>query len=269
MAHFMKELKDLKPKNIHANHRKRFKNKFLNNGLLGFDDHEVLELMLYFSIPQKDTNPIAHRLLDEFHSFSNVFDASFNELCKIDGIKEHSALLIKLIPEIMKRCNQDKCKEITTIRDQRMVKDYIIRKYNCSEIEQFFIICLRADNSIIDSTVLSSGTCSKVEIQIRELTNYVLKNNCTKIIISHNHPTSSAEPSDDDLIMTHKLVSSCILNDIEIADHVIISTEDVFSFKKSGLLKSIAEDVIHNLSINPNTSRYTKLMEPEGDYRPF
>lgn len=258
-----------KPKNIHANHRKRFKNKFLNNGLLGFDDHEVLELMLYYSIPQKDTNPIAHRLLERFSNFSNVFDASIAELCEVDGIKEHSAILIKLIPEIMKRYNQNKCREITEIHDQRMVKEYLTRKYDCSELEQFFIICLRSDNTIIESTALSTGTCSKVEIQIRELTNYVLKNNCTKIIISHNHPNCSPEPSDDDLVMTHKLVSSCILNDIEITDHVIISKDDVFSFKKSGHLKAIAEDVVQLLSIPINTAKYHKLMEPEGVYRPI
>lgn len=256
-------------RNIHAEHRKRVKRKYVTSGLEQFADHEVLEMLLYFSIPQMDTNPIAHRLMKHFHNLSSVFDASIDELTEVPGVGEHSAILINLIPALMRRYTKDKSKAISIIENQQMAKEYLTKLYDCSEIEQFFIICLRPDNSIIDSTCLSVGTCSKVEIQIRELTRYVFKNKCERIIIAHNHPHSIAEPSEEDILMTHKLVSSCVLNDIEILDHLIIAPDGVFSFSKAGLLKSISEELIKRMAIDPSSLRYRRLMCQESPYKPI
>lgn len=264
----MQKITKTKQNNIHAEHRKRVKKKFKASGLEHFECHEVLELLLYYAIPQKDTNPIAHALINKFHNFNNCLDASVEELMEVDGIKEHTALLIKLVPAIMRRYHIEKSKEIKYIKDQRMAKDYITQRYDCTEVESFFIICLRADSSILDSTTLSIGTCSRVEVQIRELTEYVLKNKCNKIIISHNHPNGDVTPSDEDIVMTQKLDQSCILNDIEIVDHVVISTEDVYSFKKTGLMNSIHEAVLKQLKIVPGSIKYQRFMEPEGSYVP-
>lgn len=264
----MERITKTKQKNIHSEHRKRVKKKFKTSGLEHFECHEVLELLLYYAIPQKDTNPIAHELIRKFHNFTNVLDASIDELVEVDGIKEHTALLIKLIPAVMRRYHIEKSHEIQFIRDQRMAKDFITQRYDCSEVENFFIFCLRADNSILDSTILSMGTCSRVEVQIRELTEYVLKNKCNKIIISHNHPNGNVIPSDEDIVMTQKLDQSCILNDIEIVDHVIISTDDVYSFQKTGLMKTINEAVLKQLKIIPGSIKYQRFMEPEGIYKP-
>ena len=84
----------------HEGHRQRLKNRFLTEGLDSFETHNILELLLFYSIPQRDTNGIAHKLLDTFGSLKGVFEADFEELIKIDGIKENTATLLKLIPEV-------------------------------------------------------------------------------------------------------------------------------------------------------------------------
>ena len=93
----------MKKNNIHAGPRQRMKNRFLANGERAFDDYQLLELLLFYSIPQGDTNPLAHRLLDHFHSLSAVMDASVEELTAVEGVGEHTAVLIHLLPQLARR----------------------------------------------------------------------------------------------------------------------------------------------------------------------
>lgn len=255
-----------KKENLHANHRQRLKTKFLNDSLENFAEHEMLELLLFYSIPQADTNPIAHELIKKFYNLHNVFDASIDNLTSIDGIGLHSAILIKLIPAIMQVYNQQSNRHITKISNQIIAMEYVSELFKGISREEFFIICLNAKNEIIGSKKMSTGNSTKVEVQIRDVTNYIFKNNCERVILAHNHPHGNSEPSDEDLVMTHRVFNSCVLNDIDVLDHIIYSDEGCFSFAEQNIMSQIKRDVLMMLKYNMNSSQYKKFSTSVESY---
>ena len=153
-----------KTSNIHTNHRKRLKSKFVNSGLDGFAEHEILELMLFYSIPQADTNPLAHKLIDRFGSLKNVLDASIENLCTISGIAEHSAIMLKLFPAVMNVYNKQANKTIKQLSNQIIAMEYCTHLFKGIDHEEFYVICLNAKSEIIGVKKLSTGDASKVEV---------------------------------------------------------------------------------------------------------
>lgn len=230
--------------NVHQNHRIRVKDKFLAKGLNGFLDHEILEFILFYSLPQVDTNPIAHALINRYKTLMGVFNADINDLMSMNGVGQHSAILIKLIPALARLINNRKDENLKYINNQKESKIFVETLMYGVKTEEFYVICLDDNNGVINTHKESSGEFSKVEVQIRKITDHILKSRCTRIIIAHNHPYSYAEPSDEDLVMTHKLYSSCLLNDIEILDHIIYSPYGSYSFAESGALKNIKNDIL-------------------------
>ena len=255
-----------KSSNIHENHRTRVKEKFENNGLNGFADHEVLELLLFYSIPQADTNPTAHKLINRFGSLKNVFDASMENLLSIDGVGKHTATLIKLIPEIMRFYNIDSARNITELSNQHLAKAFVSHLFKTSTVEEFYVICLNAKNEVMDMKEMGTGTGSRVDIQIRKITDYVIRNNCDRIIITHNHPQGEASPSNDDINMTKTLFNSCVLNDIDILDHIIYSPTDTYSFAEDGLMNTIKKYVLQIVKSNLNNEQYHKFSTSVPEY---
>ena len=229
--------------NVHKEHRKRVKEKFLNHGLKTFADHEILELMLFFSLPQIDTNKIAHDLLNKFKSIKGVFEASYESLLTVKDVGPHTATLIKFLPELMNVYSKSLTTEISKISSQDEAEEYVTNLFKNTQHEKFVIICLNARNEITTCEEISSGDQNKVQIEIRNVTNAILKNDCQRVILTHNHPHGLAKPSDDDVNVTHKLFYSCILNDIVILDHIIYAPDGCFSFAQHQLLDDINSDV--------------------------
>lgn len=245
--------------NIHANHRSRVKDKFYENGLGTFADHEVLELLLFFSIPQADTNPTAHKLIKKFGSLKNVFDASIDNLLTIDGIGKNSALLIKLVPEIMHKYNLNSIKKRQSLENQIIAKEFISQIFKGVPNEQFYVVCLNAKSEVIDMKEMSKGTPNKVDVEIRKLTDYIIKHDCDRIIIAHNHPHGDPTPSNDDINMTQRIFNSCVLNDIDILDHVIYSPTGTYSFAEDGLMTTIKNTILDLLRFQINNDQYKKF----------
>ena len=106
--------------NVHVNHRSRIKNKFVENGLSTFAEHEMLEMLLFFSIPQADTNPTAHRLIEKFGSLKGVFDANIDNLMAVDGVGTNSAILIKLFPALMREYNKQEIRQQNVLKNQTL-----------------------------------------------------------------------------------------------------------------------------------------------------
>ena len=259
----MKEIVKVKEKrireNIHINHRSRVKNKFIQNELTGFAEHEILELLLFYSIPQADTNPTAHRLIQEFGSLKGVFDAPLEALLSVKGVGENSAILIKLIPNIMRKYNLVQTKSRPKLNNQVNAKQYIEKIFQGSADEEFFVICLNSKSEVIDMKRMDKGTSTKVDVQIRKITDYVFKHNCSRIIIAHNHPDTTPEPSNDDIIMTQKVFNSCVLNDIDVIDHLIYSPTKIFSFAENGVMETIKKFVLNTLKYTIDSTKYQKF----------
>jgi len=219
---------------IHDGHRQRLKNRFLSQGLSGFEDHNILELLLFYSIPRSDTNEIAHRLLNEFKTLYGVFDASVEELCKVKGISMHTATLIKLIPEIFAAYNIDKTKEISIITSTEQAGKYFVPRFYGKSKEEVYVMLLDDKNKLIKSSKLFDGIENLTKIEIKKVVSFAIVNNATKVIIAHNHPAGVAIPSNADYNTTRKLYEALEMMNIRLCDHIIVADDDFVSLADSG-----------------------------------
>ena len=224
---------------LHDGHRQRLKSRFLKNGLSDFEDHNVLELLLFFSLPRNDTNEIGHKLLQKFGSISNVFDAPFDELCKCDGVGEHTATLIKLIPELLSVYHMDKSNTIQAVKSTNEAGKYFIPKFMGKLNEEVHIMLLDDKKKIIKCEKLFEGTVNSSNITVRKIISTAINTNATGVILAHNHPGGVALPSQSDLLTTKRIFSALKLMDIKLCDHIVVADNDFVSFADSGMLDYI------------------------------
>lgn len=223
-------------KNIHEGHRERLKRRFIEHGLDNFEDHQVLELLLFFSIPRRDTNEVAHKLISTFGSISNVFEAHPKELQKVEGVGENSAILISLISHISRRYLTDKTKKSFQLKDVKSAADYIKSLFIGCKNEVFYVICLDTQLNVINSTPLFEGTVKEAVVYPRRVVEIVLRYNASSVILAHNHPGGSTNPSADDIRTTQKIVNALSTISVKVNDHFIIAGEKFYSFAQNGML---------------------------------
>lgn len=224
-----------KKTNIHEDHRKRVRARFLREGLDSFEDHNVMELFLFYGIPFKDVNETAHRLIDTFGSLSAVFDAKFSELCKVDGIGENTATLIKLMPELFRRYETDKLnKDSTVLNSAELVAQYISKYYKGVNEERMYLLCLDSNCRLLRCDLISTGTTSFTRLDNRTIAQFAYSVDAANLIFVHNHPSGVAAPSRQDTDATIHAVSIFREMGLRLSDHVIIGSDNTyFSFKKS------------------------------------
>ena len=158
----------------HEGHRERLKNRFLSDGLKGFEKHNILELLLFYSIPRQDTNEIAHDLLDKFGSLKGVFDADFNELIKVKGIKENSATLIKLIPQLAQAYISEDCDDEEMIFDHAdKIGSFLTKKYIGETKEVVYLMILDNKFRLIKLVKLAEGSVNSSRIEPRNVAEIV------------------------------------------------------------------------------------------------
>lgn len=223
----------------HLGHRERLKNRFRKEGLDGFEPHNILELLLFYSIPQKDTNPIAHNLIDSFGSFSAVFDATYEDLLKVDGIGANTATLIKLMPAIASAYIDDKTSVGTILNSSDKLGEYLIPKFLGQRKEMIYMVCMDSRCRLINSKKIGEGSFGSVMIDPRDIVKFALHCSASTIVLSHNHPDGFAIPSNDDLTTTKNLFD--ILNPlgIKLVDHIIVADDDFVSLADSGFFKNL------------------------------
>ncbi len=236
MAIKNRDLKDKdQKKNIHEGHRERLRQRFLRESLDNFQPHNVLELLLFFSIPMKDTNNEAHALIDRFGSLSAVFDANFDELITVKGIGENSATLIKLIPELFKKYEVDKInREGDVLSDCEAVARYTSKYFKGVNEEHLYLLCLDSNCKILGFEQISSGTINATPINNRKIVELAYKSNAANLILVHNHPSGVVAPSKSDVNATLSTVELLKSIGMRLNDHIIIGNgDDFFSFRRS------------------------------------
>lgn len=228
-------------KNIHEGHRERLRQRFLKEGLDGFQPHNVLELLLFYSIPVKDTNEEAHALINNFGSLSSVFDASFEDLCKIKGIGEKTATLIKLMPELFRKYEVDKVNnEETVLNTCELVAEYVSKYFKGVTEERLYLLCLDSAFRVLCFEQISTGTVNVAPVNNRRIVELAYRFNASNIILVHNHPSGVVAPSKADVNATVSLVELFKSLGIKLNDHMIIGNgEDFFSFRRSGKWKGL------------------------------
>lgn len=225
----------MKKDNPHAGHRKRMRERFMKNGLDDFEKHNILELLLYHSLPQCDTNEIAHRLIDTFGSFSGVFDASIEDLKKVKGIAENSAVLIKLIPAVGKAYLIDKSSIGTQVKTTTDSGDFLLPKFFGETSEMVFLLCLDNKNKVLGCPLICRGDVVSANFTPRKVVEEAIKVGATSVILAHNHPRGLALPSNDDICTTDQLFDTLRRVNIKLLDHIIVAGEEYVSLADSGL----------------------------------
>ena len=223
-------------KNIHKGHRKRVKARYVIEGLDSFEDHEVLELLLYYCIPMKDTNEIAHKLIKEFGTLSGVFDADPKDLCSKAAITENTAILLSLIPSLVRRYNRGKFKDKPILNSSTKAGKYTTSLFTGRLYEVFYVICLDSQNKVNHATLLHEGTINEAPVYPRLIVETALRHQASNILVAHNHPGGSLEPSQADIEVTKKIKVAVEAISINVVDHIIVAGDTYYSFAENGLL---------------------------------
>lgn len=218
---------------IHKEHRQRVKNRFLKEGLDNFDELHVLELLLFYCIPRKDTNPIAHHLLDYFGSLSKVLQASPNELKKVEGVSDGVATFLSLITQAG-RYHQVKNAETNDVLETlEACGKYLLPHFFGRDKETVFLLCLDAKRKVLCCRKIGEGSVNSANVPIRRVVEIALGANASTVVLAHNHPSGLAVPSADDVQTTYKVAAALEAVDIVLADHVIVCDDDYVSLAQS------------------------------------
>ena len=223
---------------IHAGHRQRLKERFLKDGLDNFEEHQVLELLLFYGIPQRDTNEIAHELIRKFGSLSRVLEATPEELMEVKYVGDNVTTLFQLITAVA-RYYQVSCamrEEILTTIDS--CGKYLVPFFYQRPNETVFLLCLDAKCKVLACEKVGEGGVNSAGVPIRKIVELALKENATSVILAHNHPSGLAIPSSEDVQTTRRVALALDAVEIMLADHVIVADNDWVSLAQSGLYRA-------------------------------
>lgn len=223
-----------KNKKNYLGHRKRLREKFLKNGVVGFHDYEIVELLLTLSTPRTDCKQAAKEAIKKFDNLRGVMRASDKELQEIKGIGEKNIFGIKFVKEVGEKFLKQSLKEKKYFRNSKEVYKYLAFSMRDKKKELFKVIFLDKKNAIIDIETLFEGTVDSSVIYPREIVKKALNLSATSFILVHNHPSGDAKPSEADKKITKKIIKAIEVMGIKLLDHIIIGDNRYHSFADSG-----------------------------------
>ena len=232
-----------KTKNNAKGHRERVRKKFLENGFNGLEDYEVLELLLFYVIPIKDTKAIAKELIEKFKTLANVLKADTLELKTINGLGDVAITFLKMMGALPEKIYEDKLKNQKLIKDDKnkitdkeVLLSFLRNKIGYEDVEKFYVIYLSSSNEVIAFEESSSGTLDRSSIYPREIYKRVIMENAKSIIIAHNHPSGNTCPSKCDIDITNEIAKGLKNFGALLLEHIIITRDSYFSFLEEGLI---------------------------------
>ena len=219
---------------VHDGHRERVKERFREQGLDGFNDITALELLLYYAIPRRDTNELAHALLETFGSLSEVLNASEQELCAVPGIGSNAACLLRLVPQMMRKSAISQTREIRQISNTRTASRYLIPRFMNERVECALLLSLDSQRCLISCDEVGRGVPNATEVSVRRIVELALRRRASSVILAHNHPDGELKPSRDDDRITIMVAQALNAVHINLDDHLIISGERCLSYHDTG-----------------------------------
>lgn len=231
--------------NEHKGHRNRIRDRVSKEGLDNFQDYQVLEYLLTFVIPYKDTNPLAHKLVNKFGSLAGVIEADEEDLKSVEGVGEVVAHFLANILKVFHFYEKNKVQNSAVITNPMLAYNYVKPFLKGKLIEEMYLICLNPNSKVNSVEKIAEGTSTEASIPIRLISDKMAKAKVSNIIVAHNHPKGKAIPSSDDNNFTQALVSSLTINGSHLLDHVIIGEEqdDYYSYRESGLIDQYKEEI--------------------------
>ena len=217
-------------------HRKRLREKFLKSGLNAFHDYEIVELLLTLGTPRKDCKQIAKDTIKEFGGLRGVLDASLEELQKIKGIGPANAFGVKLFQAVSERYSREQIPEKVTLDSSEVVAKFLQKSIGRHKKENFVMLSLDTRNNLVKISNISVGTLNASVVHPREVFKEAVQASAAQIIIAHNHPSGSPEPSPEDVALTRRLEEAAKIFGIELLDHIIVTQDKFSSLKEQGLI---------------------------------
>ena len=217
----------------HTGHRKRVKTEFLTRGLEGWPEHRVLELLLFYALPQGDVNGLAHELIAQFGTLAGVLDASVDELRRIKGVSDHTATLLKLIPAVGGRYTGSRSEVRSVIHKSAEAYEELKPYFYGAANEMSYVLCLDGKNQILGVRKLSEGCIDATGVNIRRIAEVAMALRASKVYLAHNHISNIALPSRADLNSTMVIRTALAGVGVELVDHLVIVDEDMVSMKES------------------------------------
>lgn len=220
----------------HEGRRKRIRSRYLSEGLDGFQDHETLELLLYYAIPMRDTNVLAHRLLQEFGSLANVLDASPHELMNRCQLTEATATLLTLVPPLSRKYAVSRHGTKALLDSSVKAGEFVQNLFIGYSYEVFQIVLLNSKNQVNHACVIHEGTINEAAVYPRLIVETALRHKAVSVIIAHNHPGGSLSPSSADIQVTKRIKTALEAISIRLVDHIIVAGSSYVSFAEKELL---------------------------------
>ena len=219
-----------------AGHRERLRQRFIEAGLDGLLDYEVIELLLILGTPRKDCKQMAKEIIKKFGGLKGVLDALPEDLQQIKGIGPRNLFGFKLFQAVAERYQKSNMIKKNSFVSPKAVVSYLQEKLGRKKKEYFVILSLDSVNHLINVSDIAIGTLNANLVHPREVFQEAILNHAAKIILAHNHPSGNLEPSKEDILVTEKLAGSARILDIKLEDHLIITKDGYFSFKEKGMI---------------------------------
>lgn len=218
---------------MHDGHRQRMRDRFLKHGIECFQEHEMLEMLLFYAIPRVNTNELAHRLIDRFGSLYAVVTADIALLREVKGVTENAAVLLKMLPAFYQACSKDPAQRLM-MHSYDVSCEYFETLYRYETEEVLRIACLDDMLRLKNCVTVKNGSVSRVEASLPDIVRCCVLEECRYIILAHNHPGQSGKASQQDIAATHALFERLAPLAIEMIDHVIVGMDGAVSMRKTG-----------------------------------
>lgn len=222
---------------IHDGHRDKMRQRYLRGGLESFAEHEALELLLYYAIPRRDTNPIAHALMERYGSLSAVLTAPVEDLQKVEGVGESAAILLTLAPKIYRKARLEETAQERVMNSTARVGAYLLERFAGEKMEVVYQLCLDRKSKLLACKKLGEGGVASADLNIRTLMENAILTSASQVILAHNHPSGVALPSPEDYAATDRAKAALATIGVVLLDHIIVADYDFVSMKESGYMQ--------------------------------
>lgn len=235
----------------HEGHRKRLRERFAAAGLEAFAPHEILELLLTYAIPRRDTKPIAYALITRFGSLHGVLQASVRELMQVDGIGENAATLLSMMMPLYRAYHKSTEEEMPVLKNLQQCVAYCKGLFTGERYEKLYAVCLDGRMRRINTVLIASGDVNQVPVFARHVLSAASQCNASGMIITHNHPNGTAQPSSEDVVLTEALAQILTGINVVLYDHVIVSPTETYSFRREGLMEEEDREMLQPAAQHP------------------
>lgn len=242
------------PSGDHQGHRQRMKERLLAGGLAGFSDHEILEVALFYALPYRNTNELAHRLVAQFGGWTQALDAAYEDLLTVPGVTPHVATMLVMMGQIAHRYHRDVTGCVLHLYDTRSLAQHIAPWFLGEKQESVLLVSLDNKRKHLNTTRIFRGSVNSAQFNVREAAKQALRDNATQVVLAHNHPNGFAFPSQTDLDTTRYVAEVFKPLDIRLTEHMVVADgdcicmsqlpgmEDVFGIRPEPLARVATDD---------------------------